>query len=99
MNAQTELLKVGSAALSLAEMPDKLGSNLKENEETKEPETSQPAAAAPTQDAGIDAKMAAKARKTAQMKIMAIQANKEISDRARTRRIGKVLDEFAGGKE
>lgn len=52
-------------------------------------------------DAGIDAKMAAKARKTAQMKIKAIQANKDLSEKARTRRIGKVIDEYQasiGGK-
>lgn len=50
-------------------------------------------------DSGKDAKMAAKARKTAQQKINAIMANKEISNKARTRRIGKVLDEYnKGGK-
>ena len=50
-------------------------------------------------DSGVDAKMAAKARKTAQQKIKAIQANKEISDKAKTRRIGQVLDEYIGGKK
>ena len=51
---------------------------------------------------GIDEAMAAKARKTAQAKIKAIQANKDISEKARTRRIGKVLDEYQttiGGKK
>lgn len=51
--------------------------------------------------AGIDEKMAAKARKMAQMKIKAIQANKDLSEKARTRRIGKVIDEYQasiGGK-
>ena len=50
-------------------------------------------------ESGVDAKMAAKARKVAQQKIKTIQANKEISDMAKTRRIGKVLDEFMGGKK
>lgn len=47
---------------------------------------------------GVDAKMAAKARRTAQQKINAIYANKEISSKAKTRRIGKVLDEMGGKK-
>lgn len=47
---------------------------------------------------GIDAKMAAKARKTAQQKIKAIQANKALSEKAKTRWIGKVLDEMGGNK-
>lgn len=55
------------------------------------------------QPTGIDAKMAAKARKTAQEKINAIYANKELSNKAKTQRIGKVMDEFsnlkAGGKK
>ena len=49
-------------------------------------------------DDGVDAKMAAKARKVAQQKINAIYANKEISGKAKTRRIGKVLDEMGGNK-
>lgn len=48
---------------------------------------------------GVDAQMAAKARKVAQQKIKTIQSNKEISDKAKTRRIGKVLDEFVGGNK
>lgn len=52
---------------------------------------------------GIDAKMAAKARQVAQQKINAIYANKELSNKAKTQRIGKVMDEFsdlkAGGKK
>lgn len=51
-----------------------------------------------TSDSGVDAKMAAKARKVAQQKINAIYANKEISGKAKTRRIGKVLDEMGGTK-
>lgn len=49
-------------------------------------------------DEGIDAKMATKARRMAQQKINAIYANKEISSKAKTRRIGKVLDEMGGKK-
>lgn len=55
-----------------------------------------------TKEEGIDAKMAVKARKIAQQKIKTIQANQEISDRAKTLRIGKVLDEYnisLGGKK
>lgn len=51
---------------------------------------------------GIDIKMAAKARKTAQQKINAIYANKELSSKARTRRMGQVIDEYnkeLGGKK
>ena len=47
---------------------------------------------------GIDAKKAAKARRTAQQKINAIYSNREISNKARTRRVGKVLDEMGGKK-
>ena len=50
-------------------------------------------------DSGVDAQMAKRARMIAQQKIKTIQANKEISDQAKTRRIGKVLDEFKGGNK
>ena len=53
---------------------------------------------ADSKSSGVDAKMAAKARRTAQQKINAIYANKEISSKAKTRRIGKVLDEMGGNK-
>ena len=55
----------------------------------------------PKADSGIDAKMAAKARRTAQQKINAIYANNSLSQKARTRRMGKVMDEYnriLGGK-
>lgn len=51
---------------------------------------------------GIDAKMAAKARRVAQQKINNIYANKELSDKARTRRLGVVMDDYnkqLGGKQ
>lgn len=45
-------------------------------------------------ESGVDMKMAKKARRTAQQKINTINANKELSQKARTRRIGKVIDEY-----
>lgn len=51
---------------------------------------------------GIDAKMAAKARQIAQQKINAIYANKELSKKAKTQRIGKIIDAYnadVGGKK
>ncbi len=54
------------------------------------------------QDTGIDAKMAAKARKEMQQKINTIYANKDLSQKARTRRVGIAMDEYQkrlGGKE
>lgn len=48
---------------------------------------------------GVDVKMAAKARQNVQQKINAIYANKELSSKARTRRVGKIIDEYnKGGK-
>lgn len=46
-----------------------------------------------------DLKMAQKARRNAQLKIKAIIENKEISRKAMTRRVGKVLDEYKGGSK
>lgn len=46
-------------------------------------------------ESGVDAKMAAKARRVAQQKIKAITSNKEISNKAKTRRVGKAMDEYA----
>lgn len=80
INAQSQLLQAGGSVLALAGAAGKVASDLKDAKEDK--------------NSGIDAKMAAKARKTAQMKIKAIQANKEISEKAKTRRIGKVIDEY-----
>ena len=53
-------------------------------------------------NSGIDMQMAAKARKEAQAKINAIYANREISNKAKTRRMGKVMDDYnkkIGGKK
>lgn len=69
---------IGTAGAAAA-LSEKLGKDAK----ASEPKSS-----------GIDAKMAAKARRVAQQKINAINANKEISAKARTRRIGKVIDEY-----
>ena len=55
-----------------------------------------------SKDSGIDMQMAAKARKEAQAKINAIYANREISKKAKTRRLGKVMDDYnkqIGGKK
>ena len=49
---------------------------------------------AKVKESGIDAKMAAKARRMAQQKINAIYENKELSNKARTRRMGLVIDEY-----
>ena len=47
----------------------------------------------------VDLKMAQKARKMAQAKINAIYQNKELSKKAMTRRVGKVLDEMKEDKK
>jgi len=48
---------------------------------------------------GKDVKMAAKARKKVQEKINAIYSNKDLSAKARTRRVGKIIEEYnEGGK-
>ena len=72
------LIGTAGAAVTLA---DKL-SNPKQPSEPKAKET------------GVDAKMAAKARRVAQQKINSIYTNKELSNKARTRRIGIVMDEY-----
>jgi hypothetical protein len=87
INAQAQLLKAGGSALALVGAAGKVASDLKDTEVKTE------------KTEGVDAKMAAKARKTAQMKIKTIQANKELSDKAKSRRIGKVLDEYKGGNK
>lgn len=51
---------------------------------------------APT--SGKDIQMAAKARREVLNKINAINANKEISSKAKTRRIGKVIDNYGSNK-
>ena len=48
---------------------------------------------------GIDSKMAQKPRKIAMQKIKTIYNNKQWSQKAMSRRIGKVLDEYQGGKK
>jgi len=54
---------------------------------------------------GVDERMALTSRQRTAQKIKAIQMNKEISDKAKSRRIGKALDEYradlekAGGKK
>lgn len=88
--AINKLIGTAGAAVTLA---DKLGGK----EEPSAKDT--PSAKGESGKGGIDAKMAAKARKTAQQKIKTIQANKELTEKAKTRRIGKVLDEYIGGNK
>ena len=52
-----------------------------------------------TEPSAKDLKMAQKARRNAQLKIRAILENKELSQKAMTRRIGKALDEYKGGNK
>lgn len=47
----------------------------------------------------LAAKKAALARRQLQANINAIYANKELSNKAKTRRLGKLVDEYAGGKK
>lgn len=85
---QTISGSIGAAALTAA----KITGDIK-NDELKKKESAK--------TSGIDMKMAAKARKEAQAKINAIYANKEISNKAKTRRMGKVMDDYnkkIGGK-
>lgn len=84
MAIQGAINKLIGTAGAAAALSEKLG------KDDKTPES---------KDSGVDAKMAAKARKTAQQKIKTIQANKELSEKAKTRRIGKVLDEYIGGNK
>lgn len=86
MGAQSSMNQLVGAVTGAALAATKLGEKFSEKDKTP----------------GIDAAMAAKARRTAQMKIKAIQANKEISEKAKTRRIGQVIDEYQttiGGKK
>lgn len=90
MNAQAELNKI------IGSVTSGIGTAIKANEEFGTAiKTGKPIS-------GIDAKMALKARKVAKQKINAIYANKELSNKARTRRIGQVMDEYnktiGGGK-
>ena len=48
-----------------------------------------------TKESGVDAKMALKARRVVQQKINAIYANKALSGKAMTRRVGQAIDEYS----
>lgn len=90
MNAQAELNKI------IGSVTSGIGTAIKANEEFGTAiKTGKPIS-------GIDAKMALKARKVAKQKINAIYENKELYNKARTRRIGKDIDEYnktiGGGK-
>ena len=89
--AINRLIGTAGAAVTIA---DKLG-----NKNVKVP--SDPSSPSSEKE-GIDAKMALKARRVAQQKINAIYANKELSNKAKTRRMGQIMDEYSktlGGKE
>lgn len=72
---------IGAAALAAA----KIAGDYKDDKELK---------SLSNKKSGIDMKMAAKARKIMQEKVNAIYANQEISNKAKTRRLGKVMDEY-----
>lgn len=93
MNAITGAITGGIIAAA------KIGESLDKDTTPKTPKADSPKQ---KDTSGIDAKMAAKARKEMQQKINTIYANKELSQKARTRRVGVAIDEYqkrVGGKE
>ena len=87
MGAQSSLNAITGTVIGSALAATKLAEGL--GKEDKEPKVNKP-----KEDNGIDAKMAARARKNVQFKINAIYNNKELSNKAKTRRMGKVIDEY-----
>ncbi len=101
MGAQSSLLglvgTVAGAGIGAANIAGKIKSN--ENDKAS---NIKGASVKDNDNSGIDMQMAIKARKEAQAKINAIYANKEISNKAKTRRLGKVMDDYnkqVGGKK
>lgn len=95
MGAQSSLNAITGTVIGGALAATKLAEGL--GKEEKEPKVNKP-----KEDNGIDAKMAAKARRNVQVKINAIYNNKELSNKAKTRRMGKVIDDYnkeIGGKQ
>lgn len=95
MGAQSSLNAITGTVIGGALAATKLAEGLEKDE--KEPKVNKP-----KEDSGIDAKMAAKARRNVQVKINAIYANRELSSKAKTRRMGKVIDDYnkeIGGKQ
>lgn len=92
MSAQGSMNAITGAVTGSIVAATKIAEGLNKKEDVK----------APKADKGIDMKMAAKARKTFQQKANAIYMNKEISNKAKTRRLGAALDEYnktMGGKQ
>lgn len=97
MSAQGSMNAITGAITGGVLAAVKIGEGLDEKNEAdlKEPKQEKTSS-------GIDAKMAAKARKEMQQKINTIYANKELSQKARTRRVGIAMDEYQkrlGGNE
>ena len=85
--SMNRLLGFAAAATTIS---DKLGDKKKSSSDSK---------GASGSDSGVDAKMAQKARRIAMQKIKAIYNNKQISQKAMSRRVGQVLDGLQGGKK
>lgn len=80
---------IGTAGAAVA-----LGKKLGE-EDVKLASPKAPSSEQMKSSSGVDAKMAMKARRIAQQKINAISSNMELSNKAKTRRIGVVMDEYS----
>lgn len=95
MGAQSSLNAITGTVIGGTLAATKIAEGI--GQEEKEPKVKKP-----KEDSGIDAKMAAKARRNVQVKINAIYNNKELSSKAKTRRMGKVIDDYnkeIGGKQ
>lgn len=95
MGAQSSLNAITNAVIGGASTATNIAEGMKED--TKKPKINNS-----KDESGIDAQMAAKARRNVQVKINAIYANKELSSKAKTRRMGKVIDDYnkeIGGKQ
>ena len=98
MGAQSSLLGLVGTVVGAGTAASNIAGKLKSNENSE----SKSEISSSKNNSGIDMQMAAKARKEAQAKINAIYANKEISNKAKTRRMGKVMDDYnkkIGGKK
>lgn len=90
---------INQALVSTAAMAHTAGKLKKDSTDIKMPSTSDAKAEA---QVNIDQKMARRARDTARAKLQAITENKQLSNRARTRRMNNVLkaydQDMRGGK-
>lgn len=93
MGAQSSLNAITGTIIGSALTATKIAEGLDKDE--KEPKINMPNEVKEEKvDEGIDAKMAARARRNVQVKINAIYSNKELSNKAKTRRMGKLIDEY-----